>query len=43
MMKQVKCAKCGTDVTIDIAKAVDENGEVFVCPNCGFKFRFTEK
>lgn len=43
MMKQVKCVNCGGQVTIDIAKAIDENGEVFVCPHCGFKFRYCDK
>ena len=43
MMKQVKCVNCGKDVTIDIAKAVDEEGEVFICPNCGLKFRYVDE
>lgn len=32
----MKCVRC-------IATAVDEEGEVFRCPCCGFVFRFTEK
>ena len=43
MMAKAKCPKCGQEVEIDIAKAVDENGEVFVCPHCGFKFRYCDK
>lgn len=42
-MEKVKCIKCGEDVTINIANAQDEDGEVFVCPNCGQVFRFTHK
>ena len=40
---EVKCVRCGNNVKIDISKATDENGEVFLCPHCGFQFRFTEK
>ena len=42
-MKKVKCVKCGNEVVIDIARARDEEGEVFVCPKCGFEFRFVDK
>jgi predicted RNA-binding Zn-ribbon protein involved in translation (DUF1610 family) len=42
-MEVVKCVNCGGDVEINIAKAVDENGEEFQCPNCGFIFRYAEK
>jgi DNA-directed RNA polymerase subunit RPC12/RpoP len=42
-MEKVKCIKCGEEVTINIANAQDENGEVFVCPNCGQVFRYTHK
>ena len=42
-MKYVKCIKCNHNVEIDIAIALDENGEEFSCPNCGFIFRYTEK
>lgn len=42
-MEKVKCIKCGEDVTINIANAQDEDGEVFRCPNCGQVFRFTHK
>ena len=40
-MIKIKCPKCNTEVEINISKAVDENGEVFMCPNCGFKLRYT--
>lgn len=39
----IKCPKCQQDVKIDIAHAVDENGEVFMCPHCGYHFRYTER
>ena len=42
-MKTIKCVKCGHDVVINISNAIDENGEVFVCPNCGQKFRYADK
>lgn len=42
-MEYVKCIKCGHNVEINIAKALDENGEIFKCPNCGLKFRYTKK
>lgn len=42
-MLKVKCPKCNADVVIDIAKAIDENGEVFKCPNCGWDLRYVDK
>ena len=42
-MEKVKCIKCGTYVEINIANAQDENGEVFICPNCGQTFRYAKK
>jgi len=42
-MKKIKCVKCGNEVEIDISKALDEEGEVFRCPNCKQKFRYTDK
>jgi len=42
-MIKIKCPKCHIDVEINIANSIDENGEVFICPNCGQKFRYTEK
>ena len=42
-MEKVKCVNCGTDVEINIANAQDENGEVFICPNCGQVFRYANK
>ena len=42
-MIKVKCPKCHTDVEINIAHAVDEFGEEFRCPNCGFVFRYVQR
>jgi predicted RNA-binding Zn-ribbon protein involved in translation (DUF1610 family) len=42
MMDRVKCPKCGEEVVIDIAHAVDEHGEEFVCGNCGYQFRYAK-
>ena len=39
-MKIIKCPKCKANVEIDISKAIDELGEVFLCKNCGCKFRY---
>lgn len=41
--KMIKCLECNTYITIDIANAMDEEGEVFKCPQCGFVFRYTER
>ena len=40
---EVKCIRCGNNVKIDISKAIYKNGDVLLCPNCGFHFRYTEK
>lgn len=42
-MITVKCPVCQTEVEINIAKAVDEEGEVFTCPNCRRHFRYADK
>lgn len=42
-MTKIKCYNCGTDVIIDVSKAVDEDGETFRCPHCGSTFRYAEK
>lgn len=40
---EIQCPKCKHPVTIDVSKAIDELGEVYKCPNCGWKIRFVEK
>ena len=39
-MDVIKCPKCKQSVTINISDAVDEEGETFQCPNCGYIFRY---
>jgi len=39
-MTIIKCPKCDSKVLIDIAKAVDEHGELFKCNNCNYTFRY---
>lgn len=41
-MKIVKCPRCKNDVEINIAKCVDEEGEVHRCEKCGMIFRWVE-
>ena len=42
-MTIIKCPKCKKDVQINIAKCVDELGEVHRCPNCGYNFRWVKE
>ncbi len=42
-MTTIKCPKCGSELQINIAKAIDEHGEVFKCPNCKYLLRYTLK
>lgn len=42
-MEHVKCVRCGHENEINIAKAVDTQGEEFRCENCGLIFRYTNK
>jgi len=42
-MKVIKCPKCGEDVEINIARSITDDGEVYMCPNCGYKIRYTER
>lgn len=42
-MRIVRCVNCGNDIELDIAKAADEDGEVFICQHCGYKFRYCDK
>ena len=41
-MTIVKCPKCHKDTEINIARAIDENGEVFRCEHCGYPFRYAK-
>ena len=42
-MTTVNCPKCKKEVEINIANAVDENGEEHQCPHCGLVFRYTDR
>jgi predicted RNA-binding Zn-ribbon protein involved in translation (DUF1610 family) len=42
-MTTVKCPNCERETEINIAKAVDDEGEVFMCEHCGFTFRYAPK
>lgn len=37
------CPKCGNHFSVTITDAVDEHGEVFICPNCRYLLRYTLK
>ena len=39
----VRCPKCNCDTEINIANAIDENGEVFKCEHCGYPFRYADR
>lgn len=39
-MNIIKCPNCKEEITIDIAKSISDDGEVFVCPECKYKFRY---
>ena len=39
-MIKINCPNCRKEITINIAKAVDEFGEEFICPNCKYRFRY---
>ena len=42
-MDIVKCPKCQEDVEINIANSLTDDGEVFRCPKCGYKFRYVKQ
>jgi DNA-directed RNA polymerase subunit RPC12/RpoP len=42
-MDVIKCPKCQEDVTINIGESISEDGEVFRCPKCGYKFRYVKE
>lgn len=39
-MTITKCPKCGNVTEINISHAIDEHGEVYICPNCKYQFRY---
>lgn len=42
-MEKINCPFCGHLVEINIAKAVDEDGEEFICDSCRQIFRYAPK
>ena len=42
-MDVIKCPKCQKDVEINIANSISDDGEVFVCPHCDYKFRYVKE
>ena len=39
----IECPKCKKEVPLDVQNALDEDGEVYRCPHCGWKFRYTAR
>lgn len=39
-MTLVTCPKCKNLIEVDISKAVDENGEEYMCSNCNYVIRY---
>ena len=39
-MNIINCPKCKKEISIDISKSISDDGEVFVCPECKYKFRY---
>lgn len=42
-MDKVRCFNCSSEVEINIANAIDFDGEVFKCPNCGKIFMYSRE
>ena len=40
--KKINCPRCNNPVEINLAKSADEEGETFMCPSCGFIFRYVD-
>lgn len=41
--KKINCPKCNYPVEINIAKALDEDAETYLCPHCSFIFRYVDE
>lgn len=42
-MTVINCPFCEKEVVLNIVNTYDEDGEVFRCPHCKEKFRYTLK
>lgn len=42
-MMTINCPKCGKIVNFTVSDSIDELGEVYSCPKCGWKFRYVEQ
>ena len=42
-MRTIKCPKCSKEFDINIANSITDDGEVFMCPHCGWKIRYTKE
>ena len=36
----IECPSCSKEFQVNISKAIDEHGEVFICPKCKKAFRY---
>lgn len=39
-MRKINCPICGEPTDIDITKAIDSEGEIFMCKKCKKPFRY---
>lgn len=42
-MEKIYCPKCKKKTRIDIVRAIDADGETFICECCKYPFRFVKK
>ena len=42
-MRTITCPKCKDNFSVSISDAIDEHGEVYICPHCGWKLRYVEE
>lgn len=38
MKNIVCCPKCKNEISIDLTNAIDELGEIYICPKCKWNF-----